>query len=166
MAKLTPTQKEAVRFFIRRYCERAEANRRRIHYSQFRPMNHLGRSPDSEFTADCSGFATSAFRWADIFMKFLVRDPNGMGYLGYGYTGTLLGYNYRRRIPLDRKFFIGDMAIYGSSFSRTKHVVICRRNGRASTAIWTSHGSEAGPYPVRLHYRSDLLVVVRSPDLA
>jgi hypothetical protein len=33
-------------------------------------------------------------------------------------------------------------------------------------SVWTSHGSERGPYSVRLQYRSDLLVVVRSEALA
>jgi len=45
-------------------------------------------------------------------------------------------------------------------------VVICRRGGNTMTSLWTSHGSERGPYPVRLLYRSDLLCVVRSESLA
>lgn len=165
---LTPTQKESARFLIRRYLERCEDNRRNIHYKQFRPMNHLGRSPSRGFTADCSGLATSAFDWADIHTAFKVLDPNGSAFRfrGYGYTGTLVAANRTRRVPLDRKFFVGDLAIYGSSFSNTKHVVICRKEGNAFTAIWTSHGSEAGPYPVTLHYRRDLLIVVRSASLA
>ena len=162
---LTPTQKEATRFPIRRYCERAEANRPDIHYAQFRPMNHLGKSPSSEFTADCSGFVTGAFRWADLYTKFAVNDPNGNNYSGYGWTGTLLSHNRKHRIPLNHKFFIGDMAIYAPSLSDTRHVVICRKNGNTQTSIWTSHGSEGGPYSVYLHYRNDLLVVVRSSDL-
>jgi hypothetical protein len=162
---LDPTQKEVTRHLIRRYCERAEDNRSDIHYAQFRPMTHLGDSPSSEFTCDCSGFATSAFRWADLHTSFTVADPNGLKFNGYGYTGTLLAHNRRGRIPFDRYFYVGDMAIYGPSLSYTTHVVICRKNGKASKAIWTSHGSEAGPYSVYLHYRSDLLIVVRTADL-
>lgn len=163
---LTPTQKETARFLIQRYCERAEDNRADIHYAQFRPMNHLGKSPSSEFTADCSGYITSAFYWAEIHTKFTVSDPNGLKYSKYGYTGTLLANNRTRRVPLDRKFFVGDMALYGPSLSNTTHVVICRKSGMRKEAIWSSHGSEAGPYPVYLDYRRDLLIVVRSLSLA
>ena len=163
--KLTPTQKDTARFLIRRYCERSEDNRAAIHYAQFRPMNHLGKSPGSAFTADCSGHVTSAFYWAEIHTKFTVSDPNGLKYSGYGYTGTLLSNNRSRRVPLDHKFLIGDMAIYGSSFSNTKHVVICRKAGMRKEAVWTSHGSELGPYPVYLDYRPDLLIVVRGLSL-
>lgn len=163
---LTKTQKQVTRDFIRRYCERAEANKAQIHYSQARPMTHLGYSPSREMTCDCSGFATGAFAWADRFTKYLVQDPNGLNYSGAGYTGTLLANNRSRRISLDRDFRVGDMGLYGSSLSRTTHVVICRRAGRVGTAVWTSHGSEAGPYAVYLRYRSDLLCVVRAEDLA
>jgi hypothetical protein len=128
-------------------------------------MNHFGLSPEGGFTADCSGFVTGAFKWADIYTKFAVGDPNGLHFNGTGYTGTLLAHNRTRRVPLDRQFFIGDMGIYGSSLSNTKHVVICRKGGDINTSIWTSHGSEGGPYAVRLRYRNDLLIVVRSGDL-
>lgn len=163
---LTPTQKETARFLIRRYCERAEDNRSDIHYAQFRPMNHLGKSPSSAFTCDCSGFTTSAFYWAEIHTKFTVSDPNGLRYSKYGYTGTLLAENRKRRVPFDHKFFIGDMALYGPSLSNTTHVVICRKSGNERDSLWTSHGNENGPYPVGLHYRRDLLIVVRSLSLA
>lgn len=164
---LDPTQKEAARFLIRRYLERCEESKALIHYSQVRPMTHLGKMPESGFTADCSGLATSCFKHADIFTAFKVNDPNGdiFNYNGFGYTGTLLANNRKRRIPLDRKFFVGDLALYGTGLSDTRHVCICRKNGDAKTSIWTSHGSEAGPYSVYLHYRRDLLCVVRTQDL-
>lgn len=167
MPKRTAEQKEAARFLIRRYCERAEENRPDIHYSQARPMTHLGKSPSSEFTCDCSGFATSAFRWADLHTKWRVYDPNGrnFNYNGYGYTGTLLSNNRSRRVPFDRKFYIGDMALYGPSLSNTTHVCICRKNGDADDSLWSSHGNENGPYTVQLKYRRDLLIVVRAEDL-
>ena len=101
--------------------------------------------------------------------RLLVRvqdqDPGGYGYTGYGNTGSILVENRRRRVPLDRKFFVGDMALYGT-WSDTKHVTICRRNGNTMTSVWTSHGSEAGPYDTRIIYRDDLLCVVRSEALA
>lgn len=161
----TPSEKEAIRFFIRRFCERAEANKINIHYRMFRPMNHLGKSPDGEFTCDCSGYDTAAFRWADIHLALLVNDPNGNHYNGIGNTATLLANNHRRRVPLDHKFFVGDMGLYGPSLGNTKHTVICRKDGYIHNAIWSSHGSERGPYPVYLNYRKDLLCIVRAADL-
>ena len=101
-----------------------------------------------------------------MWTPWAVEDPGGYNYTGYGNTGSILYTNRRRRVPLDRKFFIGDMVLYGPSFSDTKHVAICRKNGYKDTAIWTSHGSQAGPLPVYMYYRSDVLCVVRSLELA
>jgi hypothetical protein len=163
---LTPDQRKQARYIIRQYLERAEANKPRIHYSQARPLTSLGDPPGSEFTTDCSGLAISAFRWADIWCSFLVKDPGGYMYSGWGYTGSILATNKKRRVPLDRKFFIGDMALYGPSLDRTTHVTICRAGGSYLGSVWTSHGSEGGPYATRLSYRNDLLLVVRSESLA
>lgn len=163
---MTPDQRQEVRFMIRRYLERAEANRAEIHYSQARPLTSLGDSPDSEFWTDCSGLVISAFYWSDLWTRYTVKSPGGYGYTGYGNTDSILVENRRRRVPLDRKFFVGDCALYGPSLSNTKHVTVCRRNGDTMSSIWTSHGSELGPYPTRLNYRRDLLVVVRSEALA
>lgn len=163
---MTSEQRVAIRTIIRRYLEKAEGNKADIHYSQFRPLTSLGDPPTSEFTTDCSGLVISAFYWADLWLPYKVKDPGGYAYSGWGYTGSILATNRRRRVPLDRKFFIGDMALYGPSLSRTSHVTICRRNGNTQTSIWTSHGSELGPYPTRLQYRRDLLCVVRAEALA
>lgn len=163
---MTPEQRKTARTIIRRYLEQTEATKQTKHYSQFRPLTSLGDPPSTEFTTDCSGLVISAFKWADMWTAFLVKDPGGYGYTGIGNTTSILSTNRKRRVPLDRKFFVGDMALFGPSLSYTKHVIICRRNGTRKTAVWSSHGSEAGPYPVFLDYRSDLLVVVRSESLA
>lgn len=163
---LTSSQRKQARYVIRRYLERAEANKARIHYSQFRPLTSLGDAPSSEFTTDCSGLVISAFYWADLWCPFKVKDPGGYAYSGWGYTGSILSTNRARRVPLDHKFFIGDMALYGDSLTRTGHVTICRQGGDPMSSIWTSHGSEGGPYATRLHYRSDFLLVVRAESLA
>lgn len=160
---LTPTQRKEARIFIRNYLLKAEANEDDIHYSQIRPT--MIRPPGADFYTDCSGLVINAFHWADIWTPFRVLDPGGYGYTGIGNTQSILVTNRRRRIPLDRTFFVGDMGLYGS-WDRTKHVVICRKNGDIHSSVWTSHGSEAGPYPVILRYRKDLLCVVRSESLA
>jgi len=108
----------------------------------------------------------SAFYQADREMPIKIKDPGGYAYSGWGYTGSILETNRSRRVPLDHKFFIGDMALFGPHFGRTTHVTICRRGGGTMDSVWTSHGSEAGPIPTRLQYRRDLLVVVRAESLA
>ena len=164
---LTPEQRKHARYVIRRYLERSEANKDDIHYDQFRPITSLGDSPSGGFTTDCSGLVIGAYYWADMWCPFLVKDPGGYGYTGWGNTTTILSTNKRRRVPLDRKFFVGDMALYGPNLVDTKHVAICRRNGDTMSSVWTSHGSELGPYPVRLMYRpKDFLCIVRSESLA
>ena len=163
---MTSEQRQQARYVIRRYLERSEAAQPKIHYSQLRPITSLGDPPASGFTTDCSGLVISAFYWADLWCAFKVKDPGGYGYSGWGFTGSILATNKKRRVPLDHKFFIGDMALFGSSLSYTKHVTICRRGGNTMSSIWTSHGSERGPYPTRLLYRSDLLCVVRAESLA
>jgi hypothetical protein len=159
--KLTPTQKKKARGFITNYCVKCEAHERTKHYSQHRPMTHLGDSPEQTWYADCSGYVTSALYWADKWgVGFKVEDPNGLDYSGWGYTGTLLSHNFRHQVPLDHNFYVGDIGLYGPA-SRTRHTVICRKGGNISTAIWSSFGSERGPIPVRLRYRSDVLCVLR-----
>jgi hypothetical protein len=163
---MTSSQREQARYIMRRYLEQAEAAQPRWHYAQFRPVSVFGNTPSHGGTTDCSGLTIAAYYWADLWCKFPVRSPGGYGYTGYGNTGSILYENRRRRVPLDRKFFVGDMALFGPSVSDTEHVTICRRNGDTMSSLWTSHGSEQGPIPTRLQYRPDLICVVRSEALA
>jgi hypothetical protein len=133
------------------YARRSINNEPKIHYSQNRPMNHLGVSPENGFTCDCSGHATACFYEAGW------DDPNHSNYNGSGYTGTLIN----NPKYTGSSFQVGDLAIYGTSPSNTTHVVTCYVAGNNSTSKWVSHGSEAGPYSVALYYRGDLVAVVR-----
>lgn len=162
--KLTPTEKKKVRKLMQDYllaCERYESSK---HYSQHRPMTHLGLPATATWEADCSGYATGTFYRAKQLLKLPIEDPNGLGFSGWGYTGTLLSHNFHHRIPLDRYFYVGDMGLYGPA-SSTRHVVICRKPGRIGQAVWSSFGSERGPNAVMLTYRHDLLCVVRAWSL-
>jgi len=132
------------------YAKASIANEPKIHYSQNRPMTHLGVPPSKGFTCDCSGHATGCFYEAGY------PDPNKSGYNGYGWTGTLVS-NPKCSAP----YKIGDMGLYGTSESNTTHVVTCYVPGSANASCWVSHGSEGGPYSVQLYYRSDLVCVVR-----
>src|SRR5260370_35323395 len=56
-------------------------NEPRIHYAPVRPIPLRRTLP---LTTDCSGFATLCYFLAGA------PDPNGLGYIGQGYTGTML----------------------------------------------------------------------------
>ena len=163
---LTPNQRQHARYILKQYLLLSEGNRSHIHYSQARPITSLGDPPGVGYTTDCSGYVISGYRWMDIWCSFPILDPGGLHWSGYGWTGSILDTNKRRRVPLDHRMFIGDMALYGSSLGNTKHVTVCRSGGDRYDSIWSSLGGESGPVPTRLGYRSDLLLVVRSESLA
>lgn len=162
---LTPNEKRAARRLIRKFLEQSELNRSKIHYTQARPFKAYVY-PDVGYRGDCSSYVTQAFAYAeDILDGVPLHDPNGrVEYDGYGFTGTLLATNHGHRVPLDRKFYVGDLAIFGSYWN-TKHVTVCRRNGYEADAVFSSHGSDAGPLPTRLRYRPDLVGVYRPVSL-
>lgn len=148
---------EAVKDALEDYCRRSIANEPKIHYEQYRPMRSLGVKPESGFSSDCSEHSTAAYYWARKVTGVQVPDPNHNGYNGAGYTGTLVN---NPRVT-DGEYKRGDLAIYGSSSGSTEHVCTCYVAGSASSSVWCSHGSEAAPYAVKLHYRGDLYCVVR-----
>ena len=151
-----PANAQAVKNAIADYCRRSINSEPQIHYKQYRPMQSLGDKPENGFSSDCSEHSTAAYYWARKVTGIAVPDPNGSGYNGYGYTGTLVN-NPR----VSGSYQIGDLGIYGSSSGNTVHVVTCYVEGSSSSAVWCSHGSEAAPYAVKLHYRGDLYCVVR-----
>lgn len=162
---LTPNEKRDARKLIAKFLRLSEQYRAKISYTQARPFK-VAVYPDQGYRGDCSSYVTQAFFYAwDILDGVPLHDPNGkVEYDGYGFTGTLLATNHGHRVPLDRKFYVGDLAIFGS-FWNTKHVTVCRRNGHEADAIFSSHGTEAGPLPTRLRYRSDLVGVYRPVSL-
>lgn len=147
---------EAVRKAIADYCSRSIDAAGGIHYLQQRAMESLGIAPEKGFYADCSEHSTASYWWARQQTGIAVPDPNGSGYNGYGYTGTLID-NPEGHAP----WLVGDLAIYGDSYGATAHVCTCYVEGDSASSVWCSHGSEAAPYAVELNYRGDLLVVVR-----
>lgn len=71
------------------------AHEPQVHYGQVRPMRtvHLSVSQldtllanHGSVTMDCSESVTCLCKWAGL------HDPNGLGYDGQGFTGTLLGH--------------------------------------------------------------------------
>ncbi len=105
----------------------------RIHYGEVRPMP-LGRT--LPLTTDCSGFVTVCYFLAGA------PDPNGRGYDGTGYTGTMLGWLPRiRRAEAQR----GDLVVWGAYPGR--HVAVVLEPG--DDPLLCSHGSERGPLAIR-----------------
>jgi hypothetical protein len=160
---LSPNNKERFREEIADYCALAESYQERWHYSQRRPYTGLGVAPQSWHLDDCSSYCSLVFWWAGHHTGHPVADPLGFHYAGWGNTGSALKYLYDHHAPRD-KYRIGDMAIYGTE-SNTKHMTVCRMEGPAVSALWSSFGREGGPEPHGLHYRDDLVGVYRHPAL-
>lgn len=102
-----------------------------IHYLQRRPMP-LANLYLLPAWRDCSEFATCAYKAAGA------PDPNGLGFNGLGYTGTMLGHCIH--IP-QAALKPGDLVVYGPFPGH--HVSIVVEAG--FDPLLVSHGREAGP---------------------
>jgi hypothetical protein len=151
-----PPDVDDIRAAIAEFCEKAEANEANWHYSQNRPVTLDVNPSGSSITSDCSGFVIQAYRYAHKTTGLAIPDPALQNWTGFGNT-DLHEDNHPR--VTDGQYQVGDLAHYRG------HVTICRKAGDASRSVWTSHGQEAGPDPVTLHYRSDFRFVVRPPLL-
>ena len=112
-----------------------------IAYSQYRPMP---KSLGAARAMDCSTFTTLAYKDAGA------PDPNGRGYDGYGFTGTLWVRGTSVSVADANK---ADMVFYGyhpSIPGAPGHVALYVGNGRVLSL---------GSYPMRylpVYYRSDV----------
>lgn len=108
-----------------------------IHYTQGPDrMKDFAPPPNVPNDTDCSAFDTWCYKSGGA------PDPNGFGYNGYGFTGTMLEHGTQIATPV-----VGCLVFYGHPVS---HVALYIGNGRV-----ISHGSEAGPLLLDVHYRSD-----------
>ena len=108
------------------------ANEPRIHYGEIRPIP-LGRT--LPLTTDCSGFVTVCYYLAGA------PDPNGLGYSGAGWTGTLL-----RHLPDTDRPAAGDVVVWGAYPGHHCAVVLELDHG---DPLLCSHGQEHGPLAIR-----------------
>jgi hypothetical protein len=109
------------------------AHEPQIHYAQERPMEFLKapkRLKSLPRTADCSEFFTDGYAYAGA------DDPNGLGYSGKGYTGTLLTHGEVALVLRP-----GDAVIRGSLTG--DHVYGVLEGGE--NPLLMSHGWEGGP---------------------
>jgi hypothetical protein len=84
------------------------------------------------FDADCSAFFTYCYSWGGA------ADPNGQGYNGTGYTGTLLAHG--TEIPLEQ-VQPGDAIVYGPGTG--DHVAMVVEAGPDPLTV--SHGQQGDP---------------------
>ena len=104
-----------------------------IHYGETRPIPLARRLP---LTTDCSGFVTLCYYLAGA------PDPNGNGYSGYGWTGTLL-HHLRAIGPVDVRR--GDIVVWGAYPGRHCAIVL----EADDDPLLASHGMERGPIAIR-----------------
>ncbi|HVS86344.1 MAG TPA: hypothetical protein VHD91_12000 [Gaiellaceae bacterium] len=113
------------------------AHEARIHYDERRPIDGLGEARRLPLHTDCSGFATLCYAWAGA------PDPNGLGFDGQGWTGTML--RHMTEIPLAR-VQPGDLVIWGPPPGH--HVALVLEND-GEDPLLCSHGQEKGPLAIR-----------------
>jgi NlpC/P60 family len=121
--------------------EWAISNAGAIHYPKIDDFQHARPMPihipvhHLPFTTDCSGFVTLMAKWGGA------PDPNGRGYDGYGFTGTLLdNLQHTDRQHAKR----GDLVVYGGQ--NGEHVVMLLQNvANHPDPLVVSHGEESGP---------------------
>ena len=123
-----------------------------IGYSQRRPFVGPQDLVDSDFSRiDCSGFVTDCYQAAGA------PDPNGRGFDGQGYTGTLMGHGQPTTLAA---LEVGDLAFYGFTtrsspafpYGSPTHVAIIA--SLAPIIAVVSMGSDAGPSFLPYNYRA------------
>jgi hypothetical protein len=127
-----------------------------IFYEQRRPIDGINEPPRLPLSTDCSGFVTLCYRWAGA------GDPNGRGFDGYGYTGTILDHCDEIGAEEAQR---GDLVLFGSG--KHQHVVVIVGYGPNADVV--SHGGAKGPLRTTLQaqidYHPDPVRYLRCPDL-
>lgn len=148
------SEERRIREAMTDFCQRAEVNEERWHYTQRRPYTGLGTAPEETHENDCSSYASLVYYWARKETGLKVPDPSGYAYSGYGNTWD--DHDGHPRVT-SGNYLVGDLAHYDG------HMTICRKAGDANSAVWSSFGSEIGPLGLSLYYRGDFIKVVRPP---
>jgi hypothetical protein len=116
-------------------CNWAIAHKKQIYYRQVRPIPVNLPRFTLPFTTDCSGFVTMMAKWSGN------PDPNGNGFNGQGYTGTML--THLPHIPLS-KTWRGDLAVFGP-FPGLHVVTLLAGGSQVSNPAVCSHGGPGDP---------------------
>lgn len=118
------------------------ANEPAIHYEQLRPIDGLHQPRKLPLYTDCSGFSTLCYAWAGA------PDPNGLGYSGEGYTGTLLQHMKAIAAAAVQP---ADLVVWGPPPGH--HVALVLEPG--PDPLLCSHGQESGPAATRFSVESE-----------
>jgi hypothetical protein len=105
-------------------------------YAQVRPIPHPGQK--GRVKTDCSGGVTYAAETAKV------PDPNGRGFDGLGYTGTLLDSKICKRVTV-LQARPGDLIVYGAY---PGHHVVAVLEAGSDPLVW-SHGGQGDPKIMR-----------------
>lgn len=139
-AEAAETDEQKIRRAIVAEAYWALANNGLFVYAQFRPMPSSLRVPEAHNRVDCSTFYTLCCKAGGAV------DPNGRGYDGQGYTGTLVSHGTPTSSPVP-----GDAAFYGNMGNGIpSHVAMVVDGGMV---ISDGH-TPISKYPAR--YRTDL----------
>lgn len=129
------------------------AIRDRVHYSMtakrmqtVREKIRAAWSTVQSLTEDCSSSVTG------LYWRSGAPDPNGLGYNGQGYTGTLCRHG---RAVAEAQARPGDLVFYGVG-APWHHVAMVVGRDPAGKLVVFSHGSQPGPYLLPVRYRGDL----------
>lgn len=109
-----------------------------IHYSQRRPIDGTHHPYELPLYIDCSGFVTLCYEWAGA------PDPNGRGFDGLGYTGTLLQH---MKPIMKSQVKLADVVVFGSFPGHHTAIVIGGQG--SSDPLLASHGQESDPREIR-----------------
>ncbi len=161
----TPTQKKNWRSAIVAECKAAVGNEPNIHYSQQRPFSYYANIGHGFVVLDCSGFVGNVYWEAMHATGVFLHDVCDFRYTGIGNTSSIEAYLRRngKFVNEVNGYLVGDVARWGEG--NHAHTAVCSKAGTGKTSQWTSHGREAGPNLVNLHYRPDLVGVWRHPAL-
>ena len=127
-----------VRNKIVKLAKQAVADKRKYRYTQgWDRMSCVHNPTASQIPCDCSAFVTYLYSWAGA------PDPNGMGYNGTGYTGTLLSHG----TPISKTQVVpGDVVVYGPGTG--DHTAIIVEGGNDPLTV--SMGQQGDPNYVRV----------------
>ena len=114
-----------------------EEQKHHYHYLQTRPYPQSLWSFEAHNGIDCSSFATLVYKEAGM------PDPNGAGYNGSGYTGTLVKHGRPVASPQP-----GDLIFYGGTVVVPGHVGVYVGTGKV-----VEIGSDAGIQFIQWDYR-------------
>jgi hypothetical protein len=121
--------------------EWAVAHGSEIFWSEVRPIEGLHQPYRLPVTTDCSGLVTLCYCWAGA------PDPNGLGYDGQGYTGTILSHCEE----VIRQPQLADLVVFGPGSG--EHVAIVVQVG--DPIVLVSHGGPAGVAPHRITLKDE-----------